>query len=93
MAVAGRLAKDPSITVAVLEAGMNVEDLPEVVQCLSRFTTNPLYSYRNQGVCSGSHWNRKGQDSKLGLSNDTTRTPGQSTSDGWCRESFGRRDS
>ena len=38
MAVAGRLAEDPSITVAVLEAGMNVEDLPEVVYALSRLS-------------------------------------------------------
>jgi choline dehydrogenase-like flavoprotein len=30
LAVAGRLAEDPSITVAVLEAGPNVEHLPEV---------------------------------------------------------------
>ena len=32
MAVAGRLFEDPSFTVAVvLEAGMNVEELPEVM--------------------------------------------------------------
>ncbi|KAF8799202.1 hypothetical protein BYT27DRAFT_7069976, partial [Phlegmacium glaucopus] len=30
LAVAGRLAEDPSITVAVLEVGANVEHLPEV---------------------------------------------------------------
>ena len=30
LAVASRLSEDPSVTVAVIEAGPNVEDLPEV---------------------------------------------------------------
>ena len=79
MAVAGRLSEDPSISVAVLEAGMNVEDLPEVV--VDTTMTNPFILIEGSGVYSGSDWNRKGQGFKLGLSNDTTRTPRQSTSD------------
>ena len=42
MAVAGRLSEDPLITVAVLEAGMNVENVPEVV--VDTIIMNPLYS-------------------------------------------------
>ena len=42
MAVAGRLSEDLSITVAVLEAGLNVEDLPEVI--VDTIITIPLYS-------------------------------------------------
>ena len=60
MAVAGRLSEDPSIAVAVLEAGMNVEELPEV--CVLD-TTLPIYTHldiKTPGVRSGSDWNRKG---------------------------------
>ena len=48
--MAGRLSEDPSITVAVLEAGMNVENLPEVV-----LTQLPRihYTHRNQVFVPG----------------------------------------
>jgi hypothetical protein len=57
-------SEDPSVTVAVLEAGMNVEDLPEVVVDTIH---ESIILIENPGVYSGSDWNRKGQLSKLGL--------------------------